>query len=111
MKSAGLSSKFLNKTCEILWAAALICLPVTAFPLFEKLTGALVAPLSILPIFLLFVLWGLPLIIRKGKLPRESLPLVVFTLAVILSCAMAYFIFIPGFKGRSLPGQELRALF
>ncbi|HEX9091384.1 MAG TPA: hypothetical protein VF831_07830, partial [Anaerolineales bacterium] len=63
MKSPDLSSISMNKLCESLWAAALICLPVTAFPLFEKLTGALVAPLSILPIFLLFILWGLPLII------------------------------------------------
>jgi len=111
MKSPALSSNLVNKLCEVLWAAALICLPVTAFPLFEKLTGALVAPLSILPIFLLFILWGLPLIIRKGKLPRESLPLVVFALVVILSCATAYFFFIPGFKGKSVPGQEIRALF
>jgi len=97
--------------CRILWAAALICLPITTFPLFSSLTGALVAPLSILPFFLLLLLWALPVILRKGVIPRESIPLGVFILAVILSSAAAYFIFIPGFKGKTIPGQELRAFF
>jgi hypothetical protein len=97
--------------CEALWAAALVCLPITTFPLFSSLTGALVAPLSILPIFILFLIAGLPLILRKGDLPKESIPLAVFTLVAILACAVAYFIYIPGFKGKSVPGQEIRALF
>ncbi len=105
------SKKNLQVVCEVLWAAALISLPVTTFPLFSKFTGALVAPLSILPFFLLLLLWVLPLIMRKGVIPRESIPLNVFALLVMLSCATAYFFFIPGFKGKSIPGQELRALF
>ncbi len=36
--------------------------------------------------------------------------MVIFCLWVVLSCAAAYFIFIPGFKGRTVPGQEIRAL-
>lgn len=111
MKSAGQSRVILEVVCEVLWAMALICLPITSFPLFSSLTGALVAPLSIVPIFILFLLWGLPLILHKGKLPRETIPLAVFTLVVILSCAFAFFLYIPGFKGKSIPGQEIRALF
>jgi hypothetical protein len=101
----------LERVCEILWAIALICLPITSFPLFSSLSGALVAPLSILPIFILLIIWSLPLIIRKSELPKETIPLVVFTFAVLISCATAYFFFIPGFKGKSVPGQEFRALF
>jgi hypothetical protein len=101
----------LERVCEILWAIALICLPITTFPLFSSLSGALVAPLSILPFLILLIIWSLPLIIRKGELPKETIPLVVFTFAVLLSCAAAYFFFIPGFKGKSVPGQEFRALF
>ena len=101
----------LEVVCEVLWAVALICLPITTFPLFSSLTGALVAPLSILPFFILLILWVLPMILRKGKIPKESIPLGAFTLVVILSCAAAYFFFIPGFKGKSIPGQEVRALF
>jgi hypothetical protein len=101
----------LDVVCEVLWAIALICLPITTFPLFSSLTGALVAPLSILPFFLLLLLYVLPMILRKGKIPKESIPLGVFTLVVILSCAAAYFFFIPGFKGKTILGQEVRALF
>src|SRR4030066_2041592 len=101
----------LEVVCEVLWAIALICLPITTFPLFSSLTGALVAPLSILPFFILLLIWSIPLLLRKGDLPKETIPLAVFTLVVVLSCALAYFFFIPGFKGKSIPGQEIRALF
>lgn len=102
---------FVDVACEVLWAIALICLPITTFPLFSSLTGALVAPLSILPFFILLILWGFPLLLRKGTLPKESIPLGVFILVAILSCAAAFFFYIPGFKGKSIPGQEIRALF
>ncbi len=102
---------FIESLCEVLWAVALICLPVTTFPFFSSITGALVAPLSILPFFILLLLWSLPLLFRKGSIPKESVPLVVFTLVVIISCAAAFFYYLPGFKGKTILGQELRALF
>ena len=100
-----------QKVCEITWAIGLICLPVTSFPLFASLSGGLVAPLSILPFFILLLLWTLPLIVRRGELPKETLPLAVFTLVAIISCAAAYLFFVPGFKGKTVPGQEIRSLF
>ena len=111
MKSQVQFGNFIVKVGEVLWAIALICLPITTFPLFSSLTGALVAPLSILPFFILLLIWSIPLLLRKGDLPKETIPLAVFTLVVVLSCALAYFFFIPGFKGKSIPGQEIRALF
>jgi hypothetical protein len=111
MKAPNIPGTSLERVCEVLWAIALICLPVTTFPLFSSLTGALVAPLSILPFFLLLLLWFIPLVLHKDNLPKEAIPLGVFVLVAILSCAAAYFIYIPGFKGRFVPGQEIRALF
>ncbi len=108
------SSRFsmrLERVGEIIWAIALICLPLTSFPIFSSISGAIVAPFSILPIFILLIIWSIPLVIRKGELPKETIPLVIFTFAIIISCASAYFFFIPGFKGKTVPGQELRALF
>ncbi len=99
-----------ERVCEALWAAGLILLPLTSFPLLANVSGAVVAPLSILPFTVLLLLWTLPFIIRRGNLPRETLPLVIFCLWVIVASAAAYFIFIPGFKGRTVPAQELRAL-
>src|SRR4030067_998989 len=111
MYASGKFGSIVEVACEVLWAIALICLPITTFPLFSSLTGALVAPLSILPFFILLVLWVIPLLLRKGDLPKETIPLGVFALVAILSCAAAYFFFIPGFKGKTIPGQEIRALF
>lgn len=111
METSSRFGKSLERICEILWAIALICLPLTSFPLFSSLSGALVAPISILPFFILLIIWVLPLIIRKVDLPKETIPLVAFTLVAIISCAAAYYFYIPGFKGKSVPGQEIRALF
>ncbi len=101
----------LERAGEIIWAIAMICLPLTSFPLFSSISGAIVAPFSILPIFILLIIWSIPLVIRKGELPKETIPLVIFIFAVIIACASAYFFFIPGFKSKTVPGQELRALF
>jgi hypothetical protein len=111
IEATGRFNKNLEKLGEILWAIALICLPLTSFPLFSSLTGAVVAPFSILPIFILLVIWSIPLILRRGELPRESIPLALFIFAAIISCAAAYFFFIPGFKGKTVFGQEIRSLF
>ncbi len=99
-----------ERVCEVFWAAGLILLPLTSFPPLSSISGAVVAPISILPFFILLLLWTLPYIFRKGTLPRETLPLVIFCMWVIIASAAAYFIFIPGFKGRTVPAQELRAL-
>jgi hypothetical protein len=101
----------LDNVGEIIWAIAMICLPITSFPLFTQFSGSLVAPFSILPFGILMILTSLPILLRKGSLPKESIPLMAFTLFVIISCAAAYFIYIPGFKGRTVTGQEIRALF
>jgi hypothetical protein len=107
------SSKAWNtyeKMCEILWAIGLIGLPLTSLPLLSSLAGAIVTPFSLIPFIILLVFWSFPLFLRRGKLPKETLPLAAFSLVAILSCAAAFFIFIPGFKGKTVPSQEIRAL-
>jgi len=111
METIVYSNTRLEKAGEIIWAIAMITLPITSFPLFTTFSGSLVAPFSILPFFILLLLTTLPLLLRKGDLPKESVPLMVFTLVAIISCAVAYFIYIPGFKGKTVTGQEIRALF
>jgi O-Antigen ligase len=105
------TSTKLEKTCEIIWAVALICLPITSFPLFESLSGGLIAPLSILPFFFMLFLYVLPMVLRKGEFPRETIPLVAFAFVVIISCTAALYLDIPGFKGKTIIGQEIRSLF
>jgi hypothetical protein len=76
----------------------------------SSLTGALVSPLSILPFLILLVIWTIPLFFRKGELPKETIPLLLFFGVAIIASAAAFFFFVPGFKGRTVPAQELRAL-
>jgi hypothetical protein len=103
-------SRLYQNILNILWAAALISLPFTSFPLLVNLTGAIVAPLAAIPVFLLILLWFIPYVLRRGALPRETTPVVIFSLIALLACSLAFFLDIPGFKGRTLLGQELRAL-
>ncbi len=102
---------FLDVTCEVLWAVALIFLPISSFPLLSSLYGGLVAPLSLIPFIILLLLVTIPLLLHRGSLPRETIPLIAFSLVTIISCAAAFYFFIPGFKGKTVPGQEIRALF
>ena len=99
-----------EKVCEIFWAIGLIGLPITSLPLLSSLSGALVTPFSILPFIILFFVWTIPLLLRRGALPKETIPLAAFALIAILSCAAAFFIYIPGFKGKAVFSQEIRAL-
>jgi hypothetical protein len=93
-----------------LWAAALIGLPLTSFPFFVERMGAIVAPFSALPIGALLVLAVLPGIFRQRRLPRETLPLVLFAWVALLAAAQAFFLDLPTFKEKTIFGQEVRAL-
>ena len=95
---------------DVLWAVAMLSLPFTSFPLLVNLTGAIVAPLAAIPIFLLVLFWLIPYLLRQRALPGETIPLVIFALVVLLACSLAFFYDIPGYKGRTIFGQELRAL-
>ncbi len=105
MTARNLFTKFLN----VVWAAVLISLPFTSFPLFESKFGIVVSPLAAAPLILMLAAWLLPYILRRGQLPRECLPVFVFCLAALAASLLAFFIDIPTFKGASVTGQELRA--
>lgn len=92
------------------WAVTLLCLPVTSFPWISDRWGFLVAPLSALPLILLLVVWLIPYLWRRGALPKESQPLFWFVIFTIVISALAFFtVSIPGFREKSMAGQELRA--
>jgi hypothetical protein len=92
-----------------MWAVGLVGLFLTSFPPFFELTGALVAPFSTLPFLILLILWVLPYILKRGKLPIESKLLFAFLLLSVIASAHAFFIQIPTFKEITVFHQELRA--
>ncbi|HWQ04869.1 MAG TPA: O-antigen ligase family protein [Longilinea sp.] len=88
----------LDRIIEILWALALILLPITSAPFITKLTGTLVAPPSLILIGILLILSLLPRIWRRGSIPIEAAPLFFFVLFALISTALSFFIDIPTFK-------------
>jgi hypothetical protein len=95
---------------DALGALALLGRPIPSFPLLANLSGALIDPLSALPVLFLLLFYCLPLVIRGGSLPKESYVLVIFLLVALLSSAGAFFLDIPA-EDKSVPDQELRSLF
>lgn len=92
----------------VLWAATLIGLPLTSFPPITNLTGATVAPFSAIPLVLLSLVWFVPYILQRGKLPKETIPFIVFTLFVIALAAYAFFEVEGYFRNKPLLSQTVR---
>lgn len=99
----------LDGITEILWAAALILLPITSAPYLIKLTGTLVAPPSTILIGVLLIVALLPRIIRRGSIPIEAAPLFFFILFALISTALSFFIDIPTFKDGNSWKEALEA--
>lgn len=93
----------------VLWAAAMIGLPLTSFPPITKLTGATVAPFSAIPIGLLGLIWFVFYVYKRGKLPREIVPFLVFVLFVIALAAYAFFEVEGYFRNKPLFSQTIRS--
>lgn len=99
----------LDGIIEILWAAALILLPITSAPYLIKLTGTLVAPPSTILIGVLLIIALLPRIIRRGSIPIEAAPLFFFILFALISTALSFFIDVPTFKDGNSWKEALEA--
>ena len=80
-----------------------LLMPVTSMPLVVRLvrSDAVGSP-SILLLAALMLMWFLPFLWRKGKLPRQSLPLLAFGLVAVAATALANFKLIPPYKDISI---------
>ncbi len=82
-----------------LWAVLLLLLPITSFPIIAKLTGGtMVAPASLLPLILLLLVSTLPYLLRRGMLPRQSLPILAFVLVAVLATCLGLMNVVPIFR-------------
>jgi len=97
----------LSKTA--LWFLVLVGLPLTSFPILSRLTGAIVAPFSFIPLVLLLGIWLLPFLIERGKFPAEVVPFLYFVLVAIGVSCLAFFLNGYFDLGRDFLGQSLRA--
>jgi hypothetical protein len=93
------------------WAILLISIPVSSFPLVAKFTGgSTVSPLAGLPLGLLLVFWFVPHLLRGGRLPAVSTPLMLFICVAVCASALAPFYEIGAFLGQTVFDRVVRAL-
>jgi hypothetical protein len=93
---------------EILWALLLIGLPLTSFPLLGNITRSVVVPFSAMPLLAILIIWFIPFIFRRGKLPFESKPLIVFLAIAVIASAATFFLGPIEFKNKTILAQEIR---
>ncbi len=94
---------------NLLWFLVILGLPITSFPLLGRLTGAIVAPFSAIPLAILLAAWLAPYVIGGGKFPAEITPLFYFLLIVLTLSALAFFLNGYYQQGRDFFDQSLRA--
>lgn len=103
--------KWLQRLNSWLWRFLLILLPITSMPLVVKLvrSDTVAAPSGII-LVVLMILWLLPYLLKKGTLPKSTIPLFVFTGIVLLATILSYFYAIPPYKSHSVVYESLTAL-
>lgn len=75
----------------ILWFLVLVGLPLTSFPILNRLTGAIVAPFSFIPLAILIIIYLIPVLLRGRRLPAEMVPYFYFIGVAIGVSALAVF--------------------
>jgi hypothetical protein len=101
-----------NKLIRFFWALFLVTLPVTSFPYFPPAIGgdALVRPLAIYPLIILFILAVLPALFRR-PVPRITLILIPFVLIAVASSLISLLRGIEPALGISVNARVLRGIF
>ena len=100
-----------NLSLVVAWAAIFILMPITSLPLLSRLAGGTsVAPAAFLPILWVVLFWFIPYLIKKGTIPRESIPFIFFISIAIIASAAAFFLNTPPFKNVSVSHEEVRSI-
>ena len=96
--------------CTVLFGLVLIGLPLTSFPPLRRVAGSLVAPFSAIPLAGIMLVWLVPYLFKRGKLPAEIVPIFYFAIFALLISAASFFL--DGFyvRGRDFFDQTFRAL-
>jgi len=109
-----IKEKFANicsRISSLMFAAMFLFLPFTSFPLISKLFGgASVAPLSVLPAFILVILLVLPNVIRRQYFSIQFKPLLLFFLFSILSTFLVFFRDTPSFRDTHFLNNALESV-
>jgi hypothetical protein len=106
-------SRFQSLYARILnwnWYLIFALIPVTGLTLLASLAGSMVAPPSVVFVLILAVVWLIPYLFKRGRLPIQTLPILVFGLAALVSTALAFFVITPEYKDISYVRNILKGL-
>ena len=90
------------------WYLIFALIPFTGLTILASLSGSMVAPPSVVFVMILAVLWLIPYVLKKGKLPIQTLPMLFFFLAALVSTALAFFVITPEYKDVSFARNVLK---
>ena len=95
--------KFWQRTVNILWIGLLVSLPITSMPAVVKLVGSdTVASPSVLFLFVLFFVWFIPFVLKRGRLSFISIPFIGFLLVALIATVRSYFLTFPPYENISI---------
>ncbi len=92
------------------WYLIFALIPITGLTLLASLAGSMVAPLSVVLVLILAVLWLIPYLLKRGTLPMQAVPILVFGLAALVSTALAFFVITPEYKNISFLRNVLKGI-
>lgn len=108
---APLFTRVLGIAASVAVALALVLLPITSLPRLASLVGGpLVAPPSVVFLFVLAVGWLPIYLLKNGILPGEMKPWLVFSGMVLVSIPLSYFLPVPAYKNHSILSAGTDAL-
>jgi hypothetical protein len=101
--------KIYTKLIEWLWNLLVLVLPFTSVPIIAKFSGSSnVAPASGIFLFVLLVIWFIPHIFKRGKIPLHTNPLIVFFLFAIFTTAASFFLYAPPYKSNTIISSAIK---
>jgi len=105
------NQKIYKQVLDYSWALLVLLLPITSMPIIVRIAGSnTVGALSGILLFILLVFWFIPNLFNGGKISRQFMPLLVFTIAAIISTLIASFSPVPLYKEFSSVNNEISSL-
>jgi hypothetical protein len=106
-----LQNKLFDRIIQWTWILLVLSLPITSQPFVAKFarTGS-VAPVAGIFLGLIFIFWFVPHIIKRGEIPKQTIPILVFTLWAVIVTLTAFFRENPPYKDINLMSSVLKGL-
>jgi len=103
--------KYSTTVVSVLWVLFVLLLPMTSLPLVARLVGGqMVAIPSGLIILAIVLVWLLPKIFNGMKIPKHTLPLLLFIFISLVATILGYWRDIPPFKGINPLKENLESI-